>query len=222
MRFFLKYFIMFAAVQSCSTVPIDSHVSVFLKPVHYASLALGANNVQQVQLLDNDGNMYITYWNVNALLLASFNGTVKNCRERIKAKRIFPGSIYPGSKSVSELSVDVIVPSVFKEFNLCIREGRYEHQYSDAFSPEKFQLSFFKGHSASDNYLPVGGSYHIYKKGSKFRDALIDVKKCKFTLDKSKKNGVSEIYTGGFVYVSIESYVIGMRECLIKDSYEFY
>lgn len=203
-------------VQSCSSVPIDSHVSIFLQPIHYASLALSANGFQQVQLLDNDGNIYITYWDVNASLLVPFNNTVKNCRERMEAKKIFGHS-----KNVSDLNVDVIEPSMFKGFNLCIEEEGYAHQYSDAFSPEKLMLSFFKGLSASEDYLPVGGSYYIYKKSNKFRDALVDVKKCKSAVDKLQNNGGDEIHTGNFIYVSIESYIHSMRECLIRYSYKF-
>jgi len=201
-------------LQACSTASLESPVSAFLQPIHKTFLSVNEQNYQTADLLDNDGNIYITYWQVGNESLKSFNDTLQECRESIKSKKILHNSTL-----ISEINLEDIKPLLFKEFNLCIGKLRFIHKHSDAFYPEKFKLSIFRGHSTDGQYLPVGSVFYIYKKSTIFKDVLINVKGCEVDIKNTDRKGINEIISSGYSYVSIESYIDIMKLCLERHNY---
>lgn len=189
-------------------------VEAYLQPVHTITAGFNMNKYVSVELLDNDGNMYITYWDVKDINKHDFNLSIKECRKEIQFKRLFNKN-----RQVSEIKISDIKPSLFKPFNSCLLVKQYEHKSSDAFAPDKYKLTITRAISSSGEYMPVGAKYYIFKNGVKFKGILLDVKKCELVINKMRNQGISETYSGFYSHVSIEGYANSMTSCLRNNNY---
>jgi len=203
-------------LQSCAENIKNQPVAAYLLPVHTLTTGFNEQDYIPVDLIDNDGNMYITYWDIKGVEQVDFNLLVKECRDDIKSNRLFSKAI-----QVSEMKLTSIVPSLFKQFNSCIQSKHYEHKYSDAFSPDKYKLSITRPISSSGEYMPVGAKYFLTKKGVKYKNVIIDIKECELEINKTESKGIQEVHSAGYSHVSIEDYANNMKTCLRKDSYLF-
>lgn len=128
--YYMKYITLLLCIitlQSCTKNINKQPVTAYLQPVHTVTMGFNAQDYVPVELIDNDGNMYITYWDIKGVEQAGFNLTVKECRENIKSDRLFNKAI-----QVSEIKLTNIVPSLFKQFNSCILSKQYEHKIGRA------------------------------------------------------------------------------------------
>jgi len=192
----------------------SENISVYLQPKHKTYAGFNKHNYHYVELLDNDGNLYVTFWDISEATLNKFKMIVKQCREKIRERRLFNKA-----QHISDINTDSIKPSLFKEFNLCIREKDFIHKNSDAFYPGSYQLSIYRGHSTTGKYMPVGGSYKITRKNTDYKRVLSDVKIC---VDKTNHNNKSETYEMNSTHISqvnIEPFANSIETCLKDISY---
>lgn len=213
---YISILLFIITLQNCTKNINKQPVAAYLQPVHTVTVGFNEQDYVPVELIDNDGNMYITYWDIKDVEQAGFDLSVKECRKNIESNRLFNKSI-----QVSEIKLTNIVPSLFKQFNSCILSRHYEHKYSDAFSPDKYRLSITRPISSSGEYMPVGAKYILTKKGAKFKGVVIDVKACELEINKTEKQGINEVNSVRYTHVSIESYSSSMMSCLRGKSYLF-
>ncbi|MCW9047557.1 MAG: hypothetical protein OQK46_05705 [Gammaproteobacteria bacterium] len=211
---FLTFIFLSSVIMSVSATSSSKDVSVYLLPKHKTYIGINKDGYNYVELLDNDGNLYVTFWEINETLLTGFKSTVLQCRKQIKKKSLFNKAL-----DVTDINLDNVKPSLFKEFNLCIRDKGYIHKSSDAFFPGSYQVSLSRSHSSTDRYMPVGGSYHITKKNSDFKSVLNGLKLC---VDKTNHKYSSESYEENSTYysqVNIEPYANSLENCLKESAY---
>ena len=215
MKYATIFFFMLSLL-NCAGVIEKQSVIVYLQPVHTVTTGFNEGDYVSVELIDNDGNMYITYWDVMDEKITEFNLSIKECRENIRSNKLHNKAI-----EVSDIKASDIKPSLFKKFNSCILSKHYEHKYSDAFSPTKYKLSIIRSISSAGEYMPVGAKYYVTKNGVKYRDVLVDVKECELIINKTEKQGIYEIHSVNYSHVSIEGYASNMTSCLRKRNYLF-
>jgi len=218
---FIKRLIILTTIlllQACAAT-IDSSVHVSLQPLHGVARMLSDRNLNQAQLLDNDGNVYSTFWKLDQGEKSGFASVVKKCKGQVYDKIKFGKSLQ--LSEIERLRIaPSLSPSLSKEYAQCISNSGLLLVSEKVFLPAKFRLIMYKGHSAKGNYMPVGAVYHLRKKGATFLDVFQHTKACKAKVFDTVNAAVTEEYFSGYVYVSLESHVEAMRACMTEYAYD--
>lgn len=189
-------------------------ISIILNAKHPVSSGVNDSKSVQTQLFDNDGNLYITYWDVSDTEISGFNDATKTCKESLEEFRIFSNI-----QSIHELDASKIRPSLYVKYVSCVYKSGYKLVDKEAFSPEYYTLSFFRTHSTNSNYIPVGSMYNIKKDGARYISVYNAVINCDSLIQK-QGGGVEELTSGDFISVSIEKYIDDFESCLESKGFE--
>lgn len=192
----------------------DSNIHTMLSPVHPFQIYYTKDNAVDTSIIDNDGNMYLTTWELGEKKSDDFEKTQKMCEKKIHRKMIFMNTI-----DIGTISEDDIKPTLFKENGQCFISQGYGLKAKNGFAPDKFELAISRSHAKSSSYMPVGSSFFIIKKQARYIDVYKDVIKCKIQAEE-KNIGAEEDYSDYYTYVSIKSYVDHMKSCLIDANYQ--
>lgn len=202
-------------LSACTNVPEkkQNDVLILLTPEHPVSSGLTDANSTQSQLLDNDGNLYITYWDVSKDSAEEFKETEKSCENSLRDDMIFITAT-----SIHDFNATNIRPSLYIPYVKCLLDNNYKLVDKEGFSPESYTLSFYRSHTTTYDYMPVGAMYSIVKKGARYISVYNDLLACeKSILDQG--GGADESSTSYTKSVSIEKYVADFEECMTKKSY---
>jgi hypothetical protein len=191
----------------------DSKTYTSLTVIHPFQAYYIKDNLVDTSIVDNDGNMYVTTWDLGEKKLEDFETSKKICETKIAPHMIFRIDL-----DISSFSEPQIKPSLFKENGQCFISQGYVLKAKEGFSPEKFRFSVARTHSKSSSYMPVGGYFYIVKKQARYIDVYKHVIQCK-TEAQQKNMGVEEIYDDSYSYVSIEPYFNYMKSCLAAVGY---
>lgn len=202
-------------LQSCTNTTIDSPVEIFLRPAHDESTGINDDRSPQAQITDNDGNLYATYWDVEEGGYDVFSEIVVGCRAEVKDSRLFMKAL-----TLMQTDEQAIHPTIYAPFTECIYRNGYKLNGKEGYLPSEFNLSLFRGHSTKRNYLPVGARYQVKKKGASYLEVYKNVKACRKAILDAGGDGADEIYSGGYISVSIEAYSKSMETCLRNTGYE--
>lgn len=183
-----------------------------LTPVHPDSVYQLANNMMQDSIVDNDGNMYVTVWDLGEKSSADFLAEQKICHQKIYTRMILDRAF-----DVSEIREEDIKPSVFKDHGTCIKSSGYTLREKNGFSPDKFKLNIFRSHLKSSTYMPVGAIFYLSKKSARYIDTFKSLNDCSAKAKKLDKGGLVEEYSDAYTYVSIKPYVDSVESCM-KDA----
>ena len=201
-------------LQSCASKVVKQPVRVKLSAIHDSYPELHKKNMRRAMLSENDGNMYLTYWEKNEKNNSAFKTVDNKCSKKIYSEG------YILKKIMSEISEDEIKPTLYKKFVQCISDEGFTYVSGDGYLPFKFRLTLFRGHSIQGQYMPVGARYYISKKGTSFLNVFRHVKKCERKILATKGGGVKDEYFSGFISVSIKQYVKSMHSCLTEQNYK--
>ncbi len=201
-------------LQACAAPHQDSAVYTHLFPIHPEIMSQTESNISEARLLDNDGNMYSTFWDLGSNDEASFVKKLELCDQQIKDRELFRQHV-----ELFQINLSDIQPSLFKEHTRCIEAQGFTLKNKEAFLPTKFMLTIYRGHSKTSNYIPVGGTYYIGKKNTSFLDIYKHVTECTLQIKNTDGGGVVEKYMENATYVSIEPYVALMQSCLTNFGY---
>ncbi len=201
-------------LQSCTTPPSGSAIYTHLFPIHPEIMGHTDSNLSEARLLDNDGNMYSTFWDLGTSENAGFIKKVELCNQQVKDRELFRQHV-----ELSHINPNDIQPSLFKEHTRCIESHGFTLKNKEAFLPTKFMLTIYRGHSKTSNYMPVGGTYYIGKKNASFIEVYKHVAECSLKIKNSEGGGVIEKYVDNATYVSIEPYLALLQSCLTNFGY---
>jgi hypothetical protein len=198
-----------------SSAPSDSATQIItrLSAVHPLKLYYSENNERQAFIVDNDGNMYVTKWDLGTKNSDEFESDISNCDKSVYHKMILEHTL-----DFKDIKEEEISPSVFKEHGQCIMDRGYTLTEKGGFAPEKFKLSIIRTHSKSSTYIPVGTVFFIAKTHSRY----IDVYKHLTWCDAQAKNnnlGIVEDYGNQYIQVSIKPYVDSIKLCFTEAGY---
>lgn len=185
-----------------------------LTPVHPDSIYQLDNNTMQDSLIDNDGNMYVTTWDLGGKTSDMFLAEQTVC-----AQKIYEHMILDRAPDIHQIKEEDIKPSLFKEHASCIRANGYALKSKNGFSPDKFKLSIFRSHLKSSDYMPVGRVFYLTKKSAKYIDALRRLNHCSEQARKTDKEKAVEEYSDVYTYVSIKPYVESIESCMKEAGY---
>lgn len=202
-------------LNACMSVTKDKHSEIItlLTPEHPMTSGIHDTRSTQSQLLDNDGNLYIAYWDVPKDGKVKFKEVEKSCQNSIRKDRIFLNAL-----SIHDFDISDIRPSLYVPFVRCIFNHDYHLIDKEGFSPDSYNLSFYRSHTTTSNYLPVGTTYNIVKKGSKYIGVYNDVVACEESI-LNQGDGVEDGFTNYTISVSIEKYVADLKKCMVQKSY---
>ncbi len=192
----------------------NEDISLTLHPLHKSGLSiLTEKTLREHRLLDNDGNEYITHWQVIEERIDAFKTSTKKCDVKYSKNRIFSQA-----NLITSYQIENLRPSIFKAHTRCIAKEGFKLDYSEGFIPDSYLLRVYHSHSNTGQYLPVGGSISIIKKGIQFLDVYKDTKACQSITETSPKKNVVEQHTSDFV--SVEVYFKTMLDCLNSKFYK--
>lgn len=203
----------FTLFQSSSQTNQAANISTRLTAVHPTALYYSGNNEVQTSIIDNDGNMYVTKWDLGNKSSADFEKDIKTCD-----KNFYPKMIVERALDFNEIKEDDIKPSIFKEHGQCIISHGYTLKEKNGFAPDKFKLSIMRTHSKSSSYIPVGATFYIYKSHAKYIDAYKQLTLCD-TQAKKNNEGIEEEYGEEYISVSIRPYVNSIKTCFENADY---
>ncbi len=198
----------------CTTINDGSNIVIFLQPLHSASAGIGNFENHQVQLLDNDGNLYLTYWDIDKETTEVFLERKSVCMSELNVNRIFGKA-----KPISEIDKSQLKPVLYLPLVKCLYGHGYQLVDKDALLPSEFRLSLYRSHSTKGNYVPVGSMYILSKKGASYSDVYTSILGCDKKSKENTNNGAEETYGSGFISVSIEKYADNMQQCLRLEGY---
>lgn len=207
--------ILFFISSGCTTAPPGSAIKVSLKPVHDIVSPVHISGNLPAQILDNDGNLYVSYWNVDPSEIDRFTETVKACHAKIDNALFY--SVPP---SIDDVSADMLKPIYYKKFNSCIQQSEFSLAFADGFYPKGFNIYIYRAQNSDGSYLPVGGKYFLPTKSKKFEEMLSEVKECDASVQTQKDPGILEQNFSGFSYVNIEHYVESLMSCVSERPYK--
>ncbi|RYY73415.1 MAG: hypothetical protein EOO52_18625 [Gammaproteobacteria bacterium] len=190
----------------------DSDIQTRLSPVHDIEAYYIKKNEEDIPIVDNDGNMYQTIWDVSHLNADEIKETKKMC-----AKKIFPKMVLNNATEISEILESDIKPSLFKEYGQCFISAGFKLIGKDGFLPDRFLLSMSRKNSKSSSQA-VGGHFYIIKKHAKYIDVYKDVIQCQESAFRNN-HGLEEFYDDTYSYVSIKPYINYMKSCLTDTGY---
>jgi hypothetical protein len=201
---------------SCATNKTneDYAIRMLLNPKFPVTLGLRNGGPEQVRLLDNDGNTYITYWEVPDEQYAQFAETVANCRESLSDQHLFLSAY-----TIHEYDIGDIRPTLYKPFVSCILGQGYKSLPNEAYNPEYFELTFSRSQSTGDKFMPVGARFRIEKPNAAYKQVFEKVLSCDKKII-SAGLGVNETYGYAYQSVSIEAYVEEFTLCMETSGYK--
>ena len=208
--YIIQLILVFVLFQSADK---DSNILTTLLPIHPPQMYFVKDNAIDTSILDNDGNLYLTTWDLGDKDPEEFKKTEEMCE-----KKIYPKTLIKQTTDISELSETDIKPSLFKENGQCFISQGYVLKAKNGFSPDKFKFTVSRSHAKSSFYMPVGGYFYIVKKQAKYIDVYRHVIQCKAEANQ-KGIEAEEIYDDSYSYVSIEAYFKFMKSCLTKIGY---
>ncbi|WP_444995714.1 hypothetical protein [Aliikangiella sp. IMCC44359] len=200
-------------LSGCTQKHLSTPITVLLKPIHSVSNVSEDLTLKFVELVDNDGNMYISQWELISLSDNDFSRGVEGCRNKLEKIKLFQTII-----TISNIDINQIKPSQYKKFTQCIADLKQPFISAQGYSPNKYLLSINRSHSMLGQYMPVGASYYLEQKGIEFKSLYQLTKQCHSQALTINKNGIDESYTGNYSQVSIKPYVEKLLKCLSKDS----
>lgn len=203
------------ATAGCTSTRIDTPVIVHLHPLHSSSARLSSTGNSLVQLLDNDGNLYLTYWDKADATKDAFSADIQSCKKHLQDKKIFGKA-----KTINEIKASDTKPTLYVPLLKCIYNSGYNLSDKAVTRPSKFRLNLSRGYSSSRNYLPVGGKFNLFKKGAEFSEVHQSVKHCDAIASAQPNQGINEINDGLFISVSIKVYADTITQCLRDNSYK--
>ncbi|WNO09740.1 hypothetical protein [Teredinibacter sp. KSP-S5-2] len=215
------YSLLLATLASCTGPQAPSagtDILLFLRPNHPPLYAVQLpDSIRQEQLIDNDGNAYVTSWRVSNENTENFFDAQKKCQEDIYKKQFILRAA-----PLHKIPEHLITPNLYKEHTTCIKGHNLELVDSEGYFPENFVLNAYRSHSATvrQQYMPVGGKIILTKPGTSFKQVYQDVKQCDVRASQYGENGVEESYPGNFIHVSIEKYYYTLAKCLEELSYQ--
>jgi hypothetical protein len=203
---------------ACSTIPttppIDTRVEIFLRPIHSVATGLQEEAGGQAQITDNDGNLYITYWDVDVTDYDTFDTRALACRDQFSEQRLFINAL-----SIADFSVDDIKPSIYLPFIQCIHAQGYNLLNKEGYAPDEYRVTVSRAHSSHGNYMPIGGNYTLKKARVRYINVFQDVKACEAQALEDNQDGVVEEFSDGFVSASVEVFLDEMKDCLASRAY---
>ncbi len=212
--FYMGYLLLaFVLLQSSSQKNQAANISTRLSVVHPVGLYYLTNNQMQTSIIDNDGNMYVTKWDLGSKSLTEFEDDVKSCEKHVHDKIIL-GRVL----DFREIKEDEIRPSVFKEHGQCIISRGYILKEKKGLGPDKFKLSTIRTHSKSSSYIPVGATFHISKSRARYVDAYKQLAICD-SQAKNNNEGIKEEYGDEYISVTIKPYVDSIKACFENAGY---
>lgn len=198
----------------CTTIHDASNIVIFLQPLHGVSAGIGVFENHQVRLLDDDGNLYVTYWDIDKETTEVFSERKLACMSDLNVNRIFGKA-----KPISEIDKSQLKSALYLPLVKCLYGYGYQLVDKDALLPSKFRLSLYRSHSTKDNYMPVGGMYILSKRGASYSDVYTSILRCDKKSKENTNNGAEETYGSGFISVSIEKYADKIQQCLRLEGY---
>lgn len=214
----MKYLLsLFVAVFmfGCNHSRVDIPVLVFLDPIQAVETDLGQFEYDQVPLLDNDGNLYLTYWDIGRESVETFSEDITVCESAV-----VPQSLFRGALSISQIDVGQIKPSRYVPMLKCLYARGYQLKDKKAVLPLAYKVRLVRGHSSSNTYMPVGSTFHIVKDGENYLGAYTAVNVCKVRASRGNNGGIDEVIGSDFITVSIVTYVDIMKACLAEMSFK--
>ena len=214
--FYIAYLILaFVLFQSSSETDSSTHIAARLTVVHPLQLYYSTSNERQAFIVDNDGNMYVTKWDLGNKSAAEFEADEKACTKELYQKMILERAL-----DFNEIKEEDIKPSVFKAHGQCIMDRGYTLKEKNSFSPEKFKLSIIRTHAKSSSYIPVGVDFFIVKNHTRYLEAYKQLVLCDAQA-KNNDQGVEEEYVEQYIRVSIKPYVDSIKTCFTDAGYTF-
>jgi hypothetical protein len=199
---------------ACTTPQFDTRTDVFLLPVHSITTGLEDSIRKQIPITDNDGNLYVTYWDSGTDDHDTFATNAIACRDKLSEQRLFLKNI-----SIADLSEEQIKPSVYVPFIKCVHALGYNLIDKQGYAPDEYNLSFSRTHASRGDYLPVGGTYILRKQKIRFLEVYLDVKACEAQALEGKEDAAVEEYGSLYVTVSVEGFAEKIKTCLQSRSY---
>lgn len=201
---------------SCAVNKMDEafRIDILLNPKFPVALGLSDTGPSQAQLIDNDGNIYVTYWEVPEQGHEKFSKTVSICKDSLRDQRLFLSAY-----TIHDYEIEEIQPTLYKPFVRCIHKEGYKPLPNEAYPPEYFELSFSRTHSTKDNYIPVGSKFRIEKTNTPYIEAYKRALSCDREII-SAGHGVNESYGAGYSSVSIETYIEEFQTCLESSGFK--
>lgn len=199
---------------ACSTPPLDPHVEIFLRPIHLVTTGLDESDLSQMHIIDNDGNLYITYWDAKPADYETFSARALACKNQLSEQRLFVNPL-----SIADFTTEQITPSVYVPLITCIHAHGYNLVDKTGYTPDSYRLVFSRAHLSRGDYLPIGASYTLHKPKARYQDVYTDVKMCETLTLNGRKDGAVEEIADGFIRASMEVFVNQMKACLTSKSY---
>lgn len=199
---------------ACTTPQFATRTEVFLLPVHSITTGLEDSIRKQIPITDNDGNLYITYWDSGADDHDTFAMNAVACRDKLSDQRLFLKNT-----SIANMSEEQIKPSVYVPFIKCIHAFGYQLIDKQGYAPDEYKLSFSRTHASQGDYLPVGGNYILRKQKVRYLDVYRDVSACETQALEGKADAAVEDYGNLYVTVSVEGFARKIKTCLVSKSY---
>lgn len=221
MKKFAAFCLLLTLLSSCTSPQkprAGTGILLFLRPNHPSLYAVQLpDSIRQEQLIDNDGNAYVTSWKVSDEKIDAFFEAQKKCKESIYKKQFILRAT-----PLQKIPKHLIAPDLYKEHTTCIQGYNLELIDSEGYFPKSFVLNTYRSHSTTDRqqYMPVGGKIILTKPGSSFKQVYQHVKQCNALASQHGVNGVEESYPGDFIHVSIEKYYSTLAICFQKLSYQ--
>lgn len=190
-------------LQACATISHDAKVDITLWPVHKATTGNGTNNGVRSRIIDNDGNLYETYWNVSSDAYAQFEKDVGGCGERLKATHLFSRP-----RPIFQYQHSQLTPSLYSVFIECIYSFGYQFEGKEGYKPNGFKLRLSLSRSYSSRFITPAKTFSVYKKGGVLADFYLDVKQCE-----------AEAVEARTIREGVEAYVEKIDSCLTARDY---
>ena len=172
-------------------------------------------NPRITNIVDNDGNLYVTYWDVPKPEKDKFKSNQISCK-KITGPWLFNGwPVY-----IDHITEKEIKPSNYKIFISCISSFGYEIRKSDGLLPRGYNIKISRPHSKRGQFTPVGGNIYIDGNRMKYLEVYNQLKSCNTQIKTRSGNPVVEQKFKGYIYVSIESYVEELITCATGNPYK--
>lgn len=208
-------------ISSCATGAKEtgadkiSDLAVSLVPSHKPFNQLNVENQRNTEIIDNDGNLYVTNWTVTKENMANFEKVSIDCLNSA-GKWLF---LNP-RVTIDAIHENEIKPSNYKAYISCILDRNYKLISSEGFFPHSYMLQLSRIHATGGEYMPVGASIHIQGSGMQFNEVFTKLKSCVQKARESKGSSVVEERFRGYIYVSIEAFIESVMVCTTGKPYQ--
>lgn len=194
----------------------DETVEIYISPQIDGYKSFNAANEKMLfaSIIDNDGNIYNTYWNKSSLSIEAFTQATEYCRKKLRRERYFPGQI-----DISKVQVSDFQPVIYKPYVSCVYDYGFELASSEAFTPLNFLVSMHRTTSLTDIYMPVGAVLEVSRPKTELLALFLDVKACRQQLISLHKSTLIETHFKGATFVDIEPFAQSLQQCLEQKFY---